>query len=609
MNVEAHIRECVAPPSDMPEWKWWEENIDLGNESVVAGRYSTELMPIARFVSAHRDNPFTRRIVEMVSAQSAKTRVALNMILHDECEDPATAMWIMASADHCKEFYYKRLEPAFENCELTKDWKADGRLQLRRLLVQTPGMNLLLRGSNSRVSLQSDPVRRLYCDERREWKKGAIDLVRKRTRTFHNFLEVSMGTAGEVNDELHLDWKEGSQTFFHFNCPHCGHSQPFRFGKKESPLFPKPMERGGIVWETNEKTKPGGEWNEKEVKKTVRYECENCGHRFHNSEKLTLMKSLHEFHRNPDALPKIASLHWNALYMPWPDCDWAEIAWEFLKAVKAYHYGNIEPMIAFTTETCGEPWELRGERPKENDLRKQCGALCGDPYNRGQWVADETAARLLLVDCQALQGGHLKWSAHQLWPHGDSRLIDYGKVTGFEELRDLQRAQSIRSECVFLDSGWNTSKVYAAAFTFGWGILKSDDPKYFVTYVRNVPQRYPWKLTEIDPSLGKKGQGRSLMPLILWSMPTYLDRLLLYIAQGKGPRWLIPDDIGDDWLHEMTSMEKRRKKGSDGQEEEYWHRLHVNDWMICALQLLVVADAGGVAVSGEVADSGEEKAE
>jgi phage terminase large subunit GpA-like protein len=596
-TAEEVIRESVTPPSDLEEWRWWEENIFLDGESVVGGQYSTELMPIARFVSKHRDNPFTRRIVEMVSAQSAKTRVALNMMLHDQCEDPATAMWIMASADHCREFYHKRVEPAFANCKATAEWKEDGRLRLKRLLVQTPSMNLLLRGSNSRVGLQSDPVRRLYCDERREWKKGAIDLVRKRTRTYHNFLEVSMGTAGTVNDELHLDWKEGSQTFFHWNCPHCQHSQPFRFGRMESPLFPTAREKGGIVWETTEKTKVNGEWQEAEFKKTVRYECENCGHRFHNSEKL--MGSLHEFHRNPAALPKTVSLHWNALYMPWPDCDWAEIAWEFIKAVKAYHHGNIEPMIAFTTETCGEPWELRGERPKDSDLRKQCGSQWGTPYNRGHVFPDENAAKLILVDCQALLGGHLKWALYQLWPEGEMRLIDYGKVPGFEDLRELQRRFDVQSHCVFLDTGYHASKVYAAAHLWGWGLLKSDDVKYFNVTIDRTTVRRAWRETEIDPALGKKGQGRSLMPMLLWSMPTYLDRLLLYIAIGKGPRFLIPDDIGQDWLHEMTSMERRKKKNRDGTEEDYWHKLHANDWLICALQLLVVADAGGVAIAGE----------
>lgn len=603
---EQTIRAALAPPSQLPEWQWWERHIELDSSSNAPGKYSTALVPMARSFCQWRENPRVRRIVLMVSAQSTKTTLGLNSICHDVTEEPATAMWVMASAEHVKEFYHKRIKPSLENCKLTRDWFDKRRVKLKKSLVQFDSMNLILRGSNSRIGLQSDPVRRLYLDERREWKKGAIELVRKRTRTFHNFLEVSMGTAGRVNDELHLDFKDGSQTFFHWNCPTCDHSQPFRFSQKASPLWPKARARGGLVCPADDKTKPNGEWDWDAVREATRYECEHCGRLFHNDEKVTLLASLHEVHRNPEALKGKAgayvSLHWNTLYMSFPDCHWGEIMVRFLKAVKAMRFGNIEPMIAFITEDLGEPWEERGERPKEDDLRKQCGMNHGQPYNRGQkWVESPDICDLLTFDKQAGQGGFVKWVWCQWTRTANSKLVDYGTCLDLDELRVLQKDKfKIRSENVWGDSGWDAPTVYAACVMWGWGALKSGGEKVrsFTSYENRTPISRPWKWGETDPAKGKVGAGRVTLPLLHWSDPAYMDRLLLFIALGRGPLWLLPDDVGEDFLNELRGRERRTVKNEHGVESHYWHKLHSDDWLKCMCMQLAVADAEGIAVAG-----------
>lgn len=186
------------------------------------------------------------RVVVMVSAQCSKTLIRILCLLWTIAEDLAPCMWVMANQDHCDEFVKKRLFPAVDSCELTAPLLPKERNARNKRLIQFHSMNRMMRGSISRSGLQSDPVRRMFCGEGREWKHGAIDLLRKRLRAYHNSIEISLGTAGREGDELHSDWLEGSRTEAHWWCPACQHSQPFRFSTRETILFPANLIRGGV---------------------------------------------------------------------------------------------------------------------------------------------------------------------------------------------------------------------------------------------------------------------------------------------------------------------------------------------------------------------------
>lgn len=594
-QLEAAAQSAWRPPSTLPEWRWYEEHVVLDATGPMPGRYSTAMTPMVRWVTEVKAQARTRRIVLMISAQSAKTQLLINSILHDIAEDPGPTMWAMAVDDHCEEFAKKRLFTAVEDCEPTSKLLPKQRNRRTRRLIIFDSMSLMLRGSNSRAKLQSDPVRRIYCDERREWRPGAIDLLRKRLRTFHNSIEISAGTAGKVGDELHIDWKEGTQTRFHWNCPHCQHSQPFRFGRKESPIWTKAREKGGLIWDTNPTTKPDGEWNFDAVKQTVRYECQNCGATFRNADKPDLLASLHPVDYNKSAPEGYHSFHWSALYMLWSDCDWAKLVVEFLKAEQALRRGNPEPMKAFITETLGEPWEERGERPKESELKKQCGRHFGEAYDRGQRWTGENIGTVITADVQGARGGYVKWICRQWRPNGNSKLVDYGICLSFEDLRDMQ-LNRFKPSSVFIDCGFRTQDVYAACLRFGWTPLRGSDHEAFVNQVEGKTERRAWRLSEVDPGIGTAQAGRIALPCIFWSNPTFKDRLLLYVAVGAGPLWMLPDDIGQDYLSELQANERRESRDARGVVRWQWFKTGADDWLDCELMQLVVADAGGLSV-------------
>jgi hypothetical protein len=592
------LNEAFTPPPKGPAWKWCEDNILMDHTSPFQGKYSTAFTPMVRAVMDACQKDSNKKVVVLCSAQSAKTQTLMNFVAWVIKNDPGPMFWVMAAQDDVRDFAKTRLLKMLSEVDTLKDLMPKDREANNIMLMMFPTMNLMFRGSNSKSKLQSTPVRWLILDEVRNYAKGALELVLKRVRAWWNSRIIMISTPGDKHDEIHRAFVEGSQTYFHFTCPHCKRSQPFRFGRDSSPMFVEPRQRGGLRWATDDTTRPNGVWNFEELRKTVRYECEECGHMFHEGDRWPLIQTLHQVSRNQLADVGVHSYCWNAMYVPW--IKWSDIAIEFIQADMAYRRGKLEPLKAFVRETLGEPWEERGDRPREHELRRQCGANYGDPYVRKEPWNGETTALVLTADVQAAHGGFVKWLVRQWKPNGDSRLVDFGQCMDFDELRDIQLQFHVQDQHVFLDSGYRASMVYKACATWGWGCMKGDDKEAFIVHMDKRPHRMPYKLSVVDPSLGKEGQGRQGLQLIHWSNPAYKDRLLLHIALGRGPIWELPDDVSLDYLMELVGEERQAKEDSRGVIVFEWVKVGPNDWLDCELMQLVVADLGGLAVTGEL---------
>ena len=587
------INRYLSVPDNQRFWQWCEKNIALDATSPFPGPYSTDMTPFVRWVMDEIQSNENNEVVIVCSAQSAKTTTLMVLAICIIVNDPGPMFWVAASKDDVREFAKTRLKPMMESCKALEGELPTDRSKNENVLIQFPSMNLLMRGSNSRSKLQSTPVRWLILDEVRNYAKGALELVMKRVVAWWNSRTIMISCAGDVDDALDTHWKRGTRTMPHFKCPTCKKIQPFRFGRLASALFPTDRKRGGLVYETSNRTKPEGIWNYDRLGRSVRYECEGCGREFKSVEKPKLIAGM--VRRDTNRRPKkgVKSFHWNAICIPW--IKWESIVFEFVDAEAAMMRGNIIPMKEFVQETLGEPWELRGERVKEYELKRLCGGNQGEPYLMLQCMEGQTAF-VATVDVQASKGGHLKYVLRQHMASGDSsRLISYGIVPGFDDLNEIfvDFKASIKGSSVFrvfIDSGYNATAVFKACAQYGWIPMKGSAYKHF--NVKGVRKAY--RLTKVDPFLGKKGQGRVLLDLIIFADVHYKDQLFLVTLLGKGQRWLLPDDIGDDYLAEMTHDERRSKELPNGEVEYYWHKIGINDYPDCEVMQQVVADASGL---------------
>lgn len=600
LTYEQVLRRGIEPPSTIPTWKWCEENVYLNpTMSDFSGKVRFDFFPASKIFFDYLDNARLRKSTVMKCSQSGFTENVIMYLMRRIKESPVTTMFVGANAQKTEEDCKKRLWPAIENCPAVAELAPplEDRERWTKRLVMFDSQNLLIRGSESRTAMQGDPAGLIICDERREWKPGRIHMLRKRTRSKNSPLEISIGAAGKKGDELHADFNEGSQTFLYFTCLHCQHSQPWRFGKDATTLFPDPRPMGGIVWPTDDTTKPNGKWDYEAVRKSAAYECEKCGHCYNKADKPALLKTTHAHHHNPSALPRFFSLHVNAMVLPFVETEWGDIAVEFLKARDAVKYGDIEPMITFVTETLGEPWEVRNEKQSERELLNRCGnyklgEFWSDPNDPTQ--LEPNTIFVLTVDRQLM---HVVYIIRQWRKTGESRLVYCGVKASLDDIRALQLEHSIRNQCVWADDGGTLSAEFRqTCLRYGWKVLKGEDYEHFTIQDKQQEKSYRqgWRATEFDPGVGTTQQGRATMTAYLWSNSWFKDKLYNMFAVGKGPLWEIPKDIPVDYVKQILSNEWREKTKTDGSVQGYWHETGADHFADCELEQLVVADIGGI---------------
>ena len=578
------LSTVCSPPSDEPTEAFAEKYVVVQDGPFAGSTWRLQFTPFAKFIFAGCRKPGVKRVTIMMSAQYLKTISLIIIFLRNAAEDPADTMWVMADADQMGEFMEKRLIPNIEGCSpVAKIYRGK-----TKSLLRFETFNLLLRGANSRAKLQSDPIRFVICDERREWKTGSIDLLRKRMRTFPHAMEISAGTAGKENDELHCDYLEGSQTRAHIRCSKCGHSQPIRFGRDATTLWPKPRPCGGFFWETNEVTKPNSEWNFIELAKTVRFECENpdCKHRYSNAEKYDLIRTMHPHDYNPTAPPENKSFGGSAFEAIWESCDWDKLVIEFLKAVENAKRGNIEPLKAFITETLGEPWK------DEIGVVDDFGFLESrrQDYDFGD-VWPEEITRFMSADRQEAGGEHYWYVIRAYGPNGKSRLVMYGRAMSTTELEEIRKKYNVPVLNSMIDSGFKASEVYKFCLSTGWKPFKGDDAECFFHRNPRLQKtvRRVYERTLVDPFFATSNQGRRTLGLYRWSNNAVKDMLMAFMT-GLSGEWTIPKKTPKAYMQQVTAERREEVTDLNGRVKFIWKRkLRDNHLFDCELQIHVAA--------------------
>lgn len=597
----AAIAKALQLPPEQHVDLWVEENIYLAGDAELKGAVSFDLLPMVRFFLRACQRAGVRTVVLICSAQSAKTQSVQFYLIWKIKNSPGPTIWYIDTSESARLFSQTRLWNDLHGCDLIAEELPKNRHMKKWSLMQLTSMNLYVLGANAKRNRERISAETVLCDERRNYPKGAMASIRNRYKTFRNSKEISFTTAGAQFDEVHQAFLFGSQTFFHWACLSCGHRQPFRFGRGKTTMFPTERACGGVIWEDNRLTHPSEHvWNIAEVRKTVRYECENpaCKRHYYTHEKPALLATMTEENNwgavqtNLLASPENISVYWNELYMPWPDASFESVATKFLQAqVSLKRAHNNEPMKVFVTETLGEPWKEETKTFEPSAVLK-----CRGDYALGEaWL--ERDAKILTVD---VQRGHLIYVIRQWKAGGASRLLNCGRILDFEELEKLREREGIPSEVTWIDSAHDTQKVYEACLRYGWIALLGDDARDFhrLEYdereKKNVPIRSYWKSVDIDPSVGKKS-GTITIRRFSWCNDHYKTMLYQdFIPQRDGRTWLLPRNISPEYVEQLSCTELQEITESDGSITRKWIELDRHDFADGELMQLVVADQGGI---------------
>jgi len=601
-SVRQILCALFEPVSEAPAWQWIAENVELGSGSELK-RFDFDLMPMHRWQHEQLQNPQVRRYTEMVCAQSGKTVNKLGHLVWKVKNQPRDIGWYTDTTIKAVADYKTKIKPFLENCSGISAMFPKERAKKSQRLVQFESMNLHILGAESASNRESITLFEAYCDEVRNYKPGALTQIDNRLKTIRSSKRVVFSSAGNEHDELHRAFNEGTRTMFNFKCPACHHSQPFRFGRDATPLFPQPREHGGFVWETNDKTKPSEDvWDFKALAETVRYECEACKARFAKADKWKLLATLHPVDTNPHAEPGNVSAWWWEAYMPWASCEWDQIVIKFLRAQLAAKRGDFEPLRVFVCETLGEPWRPPGgHRVQSGEIMKRCGTHA----MREHWT-DAGVIRVLTVD---VQQGYIYYVLRGHKKMEGSRLIDCGTMPTFDDLRAYQQAMEVTDRCVFIDCAYKPSEVFKACLQYGrwvpdnsrpqapfygrawngWTPMRGEDYDDYTMPIAGERVKTRWRFHDQEATSGMAGVPH-VIRVFLFSKPWFRERLFLYAVKGKLP-WVLPQNIPDDYVRQMGNVEQRELLDANGQVTGYeWHEKGRHDYPDCESMQLAVAN-------------------
>lgn len=605
LKYRAELCALFDPPSDEPAWKWIEDHVELGSNSELK-RFDFELVPMHRWIHEQLQKQQVRFFTMMVCAQAGKTVNMLAHLLYKIKNQPRDVAWYTDTGIKAVADYKTKIKPFFENARGLGALFPKERERRSQKLIQFESMNMHVLGAESASNRESITLFEAYCDEVRNYVPGALTQIDNRMKTIRSSKRVVFSSAGNEHDELHRAFNEGTRHLFYFQCPHCKHRQPFRFGRDATTMFPEPREYGGFVWDTNEVTKPSEDvWNFTELAKTVRYECENkdCRHHFTKADRWRLLATLEPVQTNPHADPNNISVSFWEAYMPWQSCDWDNIVIKFLRAQLAAKRGDFEPLRVFVCETLGEPWRPPGGHTiNEGEVMARCGEYATGERMQGDGLVD-------VITCD-FQLGYL-YFVHRQWKKNEgSRLVDCGTLPTFDDLRKYQLANGVRDRCVFIDCAYKPSEVFDACASYGRWVVDMARPQapfkgrawdgwtpckgeeyndYTVAIAGNERIKTHWRIHDQEVKVGRAGVS-PIIRVLLFSKPWFRERLFLYAVKGAVP-WHIPKNIRNEYVRQMGNVERRELLDANGQVRGYeWHEKGRHDYPDCEQMQLAVAE-------------------
>jgi hypothetical protein len=568
-------------------WRYAYQHFRLHN----GDRWDEDLSFQRRIMECYAD-PAIRKIACQCSAQSTKTVLMYGCLGYAFLEDPGPMLWVTKSKPEAENMAEGYLWPFWENTPRLAERLPTNRQKKRKLYLYFNGAYFRIAGADTKAALQSMPYRYLFLDEIRQWKPGTLEMVGKRTRSFpDNFKQFMISCPDMEGDAMDRAFQYGTMERWHFRCPKCEHLQELRWGEKGK--------TGGVKWETNDVTCPGGRWNEEEACKTLHYECENpaCLHQFRDirprgADRRYFCREGQWVIGNELAPSDYVSFTWNALLPHFT--SWHDQLKEFLRAIEALKCGDHMPLKDHWNETRGQPWADRMRFAKEDDYLKdrEEDYRVGDPW-------DEEVRRFMTIDVQGKGGRHYYVVIRAWGRNGRSRKIHHEKVYTREDLIRLQQQFGVHPTCVGVDSAYSTAEIYQLVMESGgqWKALRGEEKQFFT---QDQGRKAIWTISKFDPALGTKMQGRvQEVPLWLFSAPATRERLVM-MTYGELGDWRLPLNEDEEYKRQVTAWERRYITEGRNTGSYEWYRKRLNDhYEACERMSIGMAAMAGLLESGQ----------
>lgn len=524
ISLRSAYLHAWRPHDRRPIYEWAADEIKLTTDYAIPGSFHVER-------SRYLIEPFHAIADDQVRTVTVQKGVQSGGSLLGDCtalwtlaNDPKNFYWNFPTDEQAKDYAERRARKLIETngatAHLLREQRQRDRHKIRTTELHFPNMWMVFQGANE-GNLQSHSVPMLINEELWQWDAGMYQQALARTTFFEwrkKILNISQ--AGEKGGDLDQAFTSGTMEEWEVPCPECRHFQPLIWSEDTGRRTHdgKPI-RAGIIWETNDSTKPAGRWNFDALRPSVRYRCSKCDAEWKDLP--AIRRELDDLGRyratNPNAAADNRSFHWPS----WAcvDVSWASIVIEFLQAKDQEVIGNREPIMEWWRKRPAVSYDPAQHSTFE--LLPTITLTSDAATKKPKWELQDFV--FMLVD---VQREHF-WCLVQAWSRtGVDLCLWAGKLSTWQDLADKQKEFEIADRCVFVDCRYRTNEVYRQCVLhghpephpaggmewIGWTAMMGDARKEFIWTPRSGPDMnkrirlpYSWDdrgPTWADPCLG-----------------------------------------------------------------------------------------------------------
>lgn len=648
--VEQQWRSAWRPPDRRPAWEWAEEHVQKIPYSPIPGRFRSSNSPWIREPLEALTDVSVRKVQIVAGIQASKTllmEIGSCALIKNH---PGPMLWLDQKDEEAADELENRLKVLWKECppvaELLPGSTGKHRYKSKRNQVRfLNGVPFWCLGAHNKKNLQRRSIRTLIGDETWSWPKGHQQEAEARVTAFGWLGKIFFSSqAGEEDDDTDKSFLSGTQEEWNFRClnPDCETLQPY-------------------VWEHAEWSKEAkgedGTYDYDLVEKTARITCKECGHE-HDSNQQRIRNQMNHEDRaeyvvmNPNAPSGYRSFHWNSMC----SVPIGKLAVLYLRAKESAKRGDMEDLKIFYQKRLAVPWRdtyedfkfeiersnyLMGDEWDEEAVIWRNGTITTkdatpdppDP-NEYDYQADYQAdlrrhnklvgpdpirGKILTVDCQR---DHFWVSLFSFSPTGNARLMwcgggrspeEHGSkhpVIFWEDIDKIVAEHGVAPHLVFVDAGYDTSRVYLETARRGWTALMGDQRATFTHKVQMHRNEPPRPVERFYSKARTVNLGGGLAAKVHYYSNLNIKDIFARIRKNQDPdegaTFEVPDNVPEWYLKHLDS-EQRVKKGNKYVWEQIGKRPnHGWDCAVMAYAALVMMKLlGKESVADGDVDSGD----
>jgi phage terminase large subunit GpA-like protein len=419
-----------------------------GKQAGERGRWRTSRNPILReIMDCLSASSRVTDIWVMKSSQVGVTEATVNFLGYTFDHAPAPVMVLMPTLDARDAWKAQKLNPLLLETPVIRDLLGGQRSRdsaNSKDMIDFPGGVLFLSGGNSPNSYAQRSVRYLIMDDLDRFpgevgeEGDPVSLAKGRTKSFARPKRLYISTP-TVKDESLIErgYLESDQRRYFVPCPRCGEVQALEWGGSDA--------AHGIKWR--------GEGENLEAY----YVCIACNGEIYEHNKPAMLSAGRWISGNPERSTR--GYHISAIYAPIGlGPSWSDLVKEWLTAVK-----STSTLRTFVNTHLGEVWEERGDQIDATGLITRLEEYDEKPKALARTAGVDVQKDRLEVTVVDWGDGEEAWTMDHIIIPGDTAQPDvWMQLDG--ELRFWA------PEVVAIDSGYNTSMVYAFCEPRRWAV-------------------------------------------------------------------------------------------------------------------------------------------